>query len=105
MAVVKTHFSHFFDVSAATVEKANAFNISLINDLPLFIDPFLLFHSEKPEYQQLHADIIDYLKFLRDRAVGGDIKPGLTEAWYTFHEVKQTWLGFSECGSSRCPAG
>jgi hypothetical protein len=32
-----------------------------VSDLPLFIDPFLLFNSDKPEYRRLHDSIIDYL--------------------------------------------
>ena len=34
-ADLKTHFSDFFAVSTQDLEKAGAFNISLINDLPL----------------------------------------------------------------------
>jgi uncharacterized heparinase superfamily protein len=37
-----------------------------VSDLPLFIDPFLLFNSDKPEYQELHDGIIAYLRFLRN---------------------------------------
>jgi hypothetical protein len=44
--------------------------ISLVSDLPLFIDPFLLFNSDKPEYRRLPDSIIDYLRFLRDKSVG-----------------------------------
>jgi len=33
------------------------FDVSVASDLPLFIDPFLLFHSDKPEYQALHEGI------------------------------------------------
>ena len=36
------YFSDFFQVSPDILEKYGAFNVSLINDLPLFIDPFLL---------------------------------------------------------------
>lgn len=42
-----------------------AVDISLINDLPLFIDPFLLFGSEKEEYKAIHRKIIHYLFFLK----------------------------------------
>src|SRR5947209_3556504 len=54
------YFSDFFDVSPATIEKYGAFNISLVADLPLFIDPFLLFNSKKPEYRSLHDHISDF---------------------------------------------
>lgn len=62
-----TFFNEFFDVSADDVDAYGAFNVSLINDLPLFIDPFLLFHSEKAEYQELHGHILKYITFLRDQ--------------------------------------
>ncbi|WP_269078769.1 hypothetical protein [Endozoicomonas numazuensis] len=36
------YFSDYFDVEKEDLEKYGAFNVSLINDLPVFIDPFLL---------------------------------------------------------------
>ena len=98
--MVDVHFSDFFAVSPEALEDYGAFNVSLINDLPLFIDPFLLFNSPHPQYQELHADMIEYVKFLRDRAVGGPIDQGLLRAWFTFSEVKQNWLGYSLVGNS-----
>jgi hypothetical protein len=66
----------------------------------LFIDPFLLFNSRKPAYRKLHDQIIQYLKFLRDKSINQNINKGLLASWYYFREVKQTWLGFSESGNS-----
>lgn len=97
--MVNIHFSDFFEVSPEVLEEYGAFNISLINDLPLFIDPFLLFNSENPRYQELHDDMIQYLRFLRDRAAGGPIHEGLLRAWFTFSEVEQNWLGYSLVGN------
>lgn len=94
-----TFFSDTFGVDRETLESYGAFDISLVNDLPLFIDPFLLFHSEKEQYQALHHQIIDYLVFLRDRAAAGPIGEGLLRNWYCFPEVKQNWLGFSLVGN------
>jgi hypothetical protein len=94
------YFTDFFEVAPQVLEEYGAFNISLINDLPLFIDPFLLFNSEEAEYQRLHEQMIDYLRFLRDKSVGGHIEKGLLKSWFTFSEVKQNWLGFSESGNS-----
>ena len=93
------YFTDVFEVKPAILEKAGAFNVSLVNDLPLFVDPFLLFNSGKAEYQSLHDEIIRYLRFLRDRSVEGHIDDGLLEAWFTFREVKQNWLGFSRVGN------
>ena len=92
-------FTDFFKVKKAILDEYGAFNISLLADLPLFIDPFLLFHSQKPEYQQLHTDMIEYLSFLRDRSYNETLDSGLISAWFAFKEVKQTWLGFSAKGN------
>jgi hypothetical protein len=96
---IRIYFSDVFEVSPETLESYGAFDVSLINDLPLFIDPFLLFNSTKPEYKQLHDEIISYLRFLRDKAAEGSVTPGLLEAWFTFREVRQNWLGYSLSGN------
>ncbi len=41
MPKLRIYFSDFFNVSPEKIKEYGAFNISLINDLPLFIDPFL----------------------------------------------------------------
>ena len=95
------YFSDWFGVDPDVLDDYGAFNISLINDLPLFIDPFLLFTSNRPEYRQEHENIITYLRFLRDQSVNGGVTDnGLLLAWYTFPEVKQLWLGYSLRGNS-----
>ncbi len=81
------------------LEEHGALDISLVTDLPLFIDPFLLFNSEKPEYRALHDGLIKYLVFLRDKAQAGVADEPMLRAWYCFPEVKQTWLGFSVKGN------
>src|SRR5215211_1506182 len=94
------YFTDFFQVPPETLEEYGAFKVSLINDLPLFVDPFLLFNSEKEEYQRLHDQIINYLMFLRDKSAAGDINEGLLKGWFTFPEVRQNWLGYSESGNA-----
>jgi len=94
------YFSDFFNVSTDLVEKYGAFNISLINDLPLFIDPFLLFGSKNYEYQKLHTDILKYLKFLKNKAEDGTNNTARIKSWYLFPEVKQNWFGYSKIGNS-----
>lgn len=96
---MKVYFTDWFDVDPEILAQYGAFNISLINDLPLFIDPFLLFTSKKEEYRRLHERIIAYLRFLRDRAAEGEMEDGLLKAWYMFPEVKELWLGFSLKGN------
>src|SRR4051794_13216723 len=93
------YFSDFFRVSPDNLETYGAFNISLINDLPLFIDPFLLFNSKKPEYKELHEAVIHYVRFLRDKSTDPDLDDALIRSWYLFPEVKQSWLGFSKVGN------
>jgi hypothetical protein len=92
-------FSDFFGVSQAAVERHGAFNVSLVADLPLFVDPFLLFNSRKRTYRKLHDQMIVYLRFLRDKSADQHLDPGLIKAWYVFPEVRQNWLGFTLTGN------
>ncbi len=94
-----TFFADQFGIDPALLEQHGALDVSLVTDLPLFIDPFLLFHSMKPEYQKLHDGLIRYLVFLRDKAKAGPVSEPLLRSWYCFPEVKQTWLGFSVSGN------
>ena len=88
-------------MSEELIEEYGAVNISLINDIPLFIDPFLLFNSEKEVYQKMHRSIIDYLLFLQLQSEKHpSLESGMKKAWFTFPEVKQNWLGFSLSGNA-----
>jgi hypothetical protein len=92
------YFTERFGIDPDVLEDYGALDISVVTDLPLFIDPFLLFNSENETYQALHTQIIDYLRFLKSRSVAG-LDPKLISAWYRFAEVKQNWLGFTEDGN------
>lgn len=96
---MKLYFSDFFEVTASQLRRYGAFNISLVSDLPLFIDPFLLFHSRKPQYRNLHADIIKYLRFLKRKSANPNLDPELIQSLYRFPEVDQNWLGFTTEGN------
>ena len=61
-----------------TVERYGAFDISLIADLPLFVDPFLLFNSRKKQYREIHDRMIAYLRFLRDKSAAFLVDPPYT---------------------------
>lgn len=98
MVKAALYFTDYFEVPPSVLEDYGAFDISVVSDLPLFIDPFLLFNSEKSEYQALHEDVIRYLRFLRDEASPG-LDRGLVKAWYQFGEVRQNWLGFTLFGN------
>lgn len=97
--IPQIYFSDVFQVSAETVDEYGAFDVALVNDLPLFVDPFLLFDSEDDKYKELHTSIIRYLVFLRDRACADDFTEGNITHWLLFKEVKQNWLGFSKTGN------
>jgi hypothetical protein len=96
---MKIYFSDFFGVSEVAVKRYGAFNISLLSDLPLFVDPFLLFNSKRPKYRALHERMIEYLRFLKRKSEEGNVDRHLIDAWYTFSEVKQNWLGFAGMGN------
>ena len=101
MSKIVVYFSDCFDIDADIIEEYGAVNISLINDLPLFIDPFLLFNSDNPDYQAIHSEMIKYLKFLQAQSqITPILSSGMRESWFRFSEVKQTWLGFSQSGNS-----
>ena len=94
------YFTGVFGVSEDDLDNYGAFNISIVTDLPLFIDPFLLFNSEKNEYKALHDHIINYLRFLRSKSESMEIPEPLLKSWYLFSEVRQNWLGFCTSGNS-----
>ena len=96
---MQIYFTDFFNISEQILEQYGAFNISLRSDLPLFVDPFLLFYSSKKEYKELHDEIIKYLVFLKEKSVL-DLSKAELKAWYMFPEQKQNWLGYSIGGNS-----
>jgi hypothetical protein len=98
------YFSQHFGVNPKALDDYGAFNISVVSDLPLFVDPFLLFNSRKESYQQLHESILRYLGFLRDKALP-ELDKGLIASWYEFNEVKQNWLGFTVFGNGGAGLG
>ncbi|WP_297836296.1 hypothetical protein [Pseudomonas sp.] len=57
--IPQIYFSDVFQVSAETVDEYGAFDVALVNDLPLFVDPFLLFDSEDDKYKELHRSSFD----------------------------------------------
>lgn len=93
-AIAPVYFTEVFQVEKSVLDSYGAFNISLVTDLPLFIDPFLLFNSKKPEYQDLHKNILRYLFFLREKSQSGNLQRPLIDLWYRFPEVQENWLGF-----------
>ena len=98
---VPVSFSSCFGVEREAIEQYGAIDISLVNDLPLFIDPFLLFNSEDEGLRKIHGEMIRYIIFLRNEVERhSSFDEGMLKAWFLFSEVKQTWLGFSKTGNS-----
>ncbi len=101
MANIAIHFSDFFGLKNDELRKYGAFDVSLTFDVPVFIDPFRLYASDKPEYNQLHDRIIDYLRFLRDRCLRRTtITKGELREYFSFPEVKNTFMGFCKSGNT-----
>lgn len=96
---VPIFFCDVFQVDPAVLDDYGAFNVALVNDLPLFVDPFLLFDSEHQKYRELHDELIRYLCFVRDRAVADELTDASISHWLRFKEVHQNWLGFSKSGN------
>ncbi len=97
---IRIHFSDFFDIDSKVLEDYGAFDVSLITDMPVFIDPFRLYASEKKEYQNLHEQIISYLCFLRDYCqTHAQISYWEMQEYFCFPEVKNLYMGFSETGN------
>ena len=88
---MRVYFSDIFNVKPNIIEKYGAFNISLVNDLPLFVDPFLLFNSKNTEYQNCIRKYSSTLHFSETvlLRIG---QSWTTEKLVLFPEVKQTWL-------------
>lgn len=97
-------FSEYFGIEAQVVEKYGAVDISFVCDLPLFIDPMLIFNSEKDEYKKLHQDIIRYFHFLYQKAASG-VSDKELKAWFEFNEVPNNWLGYSMAGNKGAALG
>ncbi|MDE5587186.1 MAG: hypothetical protein K2I72_02305, partial [Bacilli bacterium] len=87
-------FSEYYRINASLIEQYGAVDISFICDLPLFVDPMLIFNSEKEEYKILHKKIIKYFYFLYQKSCEG-LSQKEIKAWFEFNEVPNNWLGYS----------
>lgn len=98
MANFKLLFSDYFNLDKSDLDDYGVLNLCLSSDLPLFLDPFLLFASEKEEYKVLHKKIIDHLIILKNIAT--ENKSSATKNnLFKFPEIKQNWLGMSKYGN------
>lgn len=91
-------FSEKFNVDRELIIKYGAVDISLVCDLPLFIDPMLIFNSKKLSYQKLHNYLIKYFAFLTEKSEEGVNKDEI-KFYFTFSEIKNNWLGYAKKGN------
>jgi hypothetical protein len=99
MAESRVFFSEYFGVPREVIDRYGAFDINLVSDLPLFVDPFLLFNSARADYQELHDEIIEYLRYLRGLSEKGNLTPAEVRYLYRFKEVHQNWFGYTYMGN------
>lgn len=97
-------FSEYYGIESSVVENYGAVDISFVCDIPLFIDPMLIFNSEKEEYKVLHEEIIKYFHFLYQKATSG-LQEKELKAWFEFNEVPNNWLGYSMSGNKGAALG
>jgi len=97
-------FTEKFQVDSEILKSYGAVDISLVCDVPLFIDPMLIFNSDKEKYQKLHNSIIQYFHFLYSKAKQG-LSPKELDAWFNFSEVPNNWLGYSLYGNKGLALG
>lgn len=98
MANFKLLFSDYFNIDQSVLNQYGALNICLSADMPLFIDPFLLFASDDEEYKRLHQNLIDHILILKDIAIH-DREGAEKNSIFRFPEIKQNWLGVSKFGN------
>lgn len=98
------YFSEMFQISSEVIKEYGAVDISLVCDIPLFIDPMLIFNSEKEVYKKLHDSIIRYFHFLYTKASQG-LTPKEIDAWFNFSEVPNNWLGYALYGNKGSALG
>ena len=97
-------FSEHFNIDSTLLKEYGAVDISLVCDIPLFIDPMLIFNSNKPEYIALHGSIIKYFHFLYKKSQQGLNKREIN-AWFNFSEVPNNWFGYSLEGNKGLALG
>lgn len=90
-------FTDYFEIDQDVLDEYGALNICVEADLPLFIDPFLLFASNRPEYQQLHNEIVGHLIFLKGLVAA---HPSIGLGLFQFPEIRQNWLGVCKWGNN-----
>lgn len=97
-------FSDHFNVSEESLEQYGAFNISLLKDNHLFIDPLLIYHSEDEKIKNLYEEIVKYLLFLSTLHTEDNYSSNLN-TYFCFKEISYNWLGVSRKGNKGAALG
>ena len=101
MTDIAIHFSEYFDLDPKVLKDYGAFDVALTFDVPVFIDPFRLYASDKKDYNELHERIIRYLRFLRDCCREKNyISKGFSKEFLQFPEVRHIYMGFCRTSNS-----
>src|SRR6266436_2658960 len=66
----------------------------LQEDLPLYVDPFLLWNSSKDEYRVLHEQLLDFFRVLSLRVRKGDVS-GAAQLLAGCEEPRAMGLGYA----------
>lgn len=100
------YFNEYFDVEVEKMNNYGALNISLDNDLPLFIDPMLLFVSENEEFHTWHTKLVKYIIFLASLKHNNEsFSESIINTYFTFKEVCNNWLGLAKKGNKGSAIG
>ena len=93
------YFNEYFNVSVDKLDKYGALNISLDCDLPLFIDPLLIFISNNLLFKSWHEKLVKYILFLSSLKKTGQPPKDIIRSYFTFKEIRNNWLGLSKTGN------
>ena len=77
-------FSDYFKISKNVMDENDIYDISIVSDTPVFIDPFLLYISNKFEYQNAHEQIMKYLLFLCKKVKTNEDEKSLKKKYFYF---------------------
>jgi hypothetical protein len=78
------YFSDYFGVKRNTLARYGAFDISLVTDLPLFIDPFLLFNESHAFQEYVIAHELLHLKLRNHGRVFRSLLTTYLPGWRRF---------------------
>ena len=91
-------FSEYFGVDKQLLDEYGAVDISLVCDLPLFIDPMLIYLNKNPEIKKHYQDIETYLQILLKKA-SCNLNQIQINNFFSFKERGNNWFGVCKNGN------